>query len=58
MCFNKKMISYCIILETNKYIYTNGYLRGCCRPWYDARAIARARAITRGNKEKGGLGRR
>ena len=25
------------------------------RPWHDARAIARARAITRANQEKGGL---
>ena len=26
--FNKKLISYCIIFETNKYIYRNGYVRG------------------------------
>ena len=25
------------------------------RPWHDARAIARARAVTRANQEKGGL---
>ena len=24
-----KLISYCIIFETNKYIYRNDYLRGC-----------------------------
>ena len=28
------------------------------RPWHDARAIARTRAITRANQEKGGLGGR
>ena len=28
------------------------------RPWHDARAIARARAITRANQEKGSLGGR
>ena len=29
-----------------------------CRPWHDVRAIARARAITRANEEKGSLGGR
>ena len=27
--FNKKLISYFIIFETNKYVYRNGYVRGC-----------------------------
>ena len=29
MYFNEKTDLYCIIFETNKYIYRNGYLRGC-----------------------------
>ena len=27
------------------------------RPWHDMQVIARARAVTRANQEKGGLGR-
>ena len=27
--FNKKLISYYMIFETNKYIYRYGYLLGC-----------------------------
>ena len=34
------------------------FLRARFRPWHDAQAIVRARAITRANQEKRGLGGR
>ena len=42
------------VTETNMQEFCESYFR----PWHDAQAIARARAITRANQEKGGLGGR
>ena len=51
-------ISYIIFLSQQKLIQTIDKTAYSNRPWHDARAIARARAITRANEEKGSLGSR
>ena len=60
---------YNIVIElqkTNKKSMATGITQKSCtalfplwsRPWHDMQAIAHARAVTRANQEKGGLGRR
>ena len=43
------------LLEIDFYFFSRIFVEVQGRPWHDARAIARARAITRANQEKGGL---
>ena len=45
----------CMAGSSSLYVAT---LQSYVRPWHDARAIARARAITRASQEKGSLGGR